>query len=79
MRNRAQHEADTGHTPAPGGKTGTERRQEIHHLADTLGISPLPAPEVGAIVKQAATAVGLAPVGTRAVWRAASGFTHGRY
>lgn len=79
MRNRAQHEADTGHIPAPGGKTGTERRQEIYHLADTLGISPLPVPKAGAIVEQAATAAGLDPVRTRAVWRAASGFAHGRY
>ncbi|MEU3603668.1 hypothetical protein ABZ714_33925 [Streptomyces sp. NPDC006798] len=79
MRNRAQHEDDTGHQPAPGGKTGTERRREIADLAHSLGLPNLTAPRTTVLLEQAAPAAGLDPVSTRAAWRAASGYAHGRY
>ncbi|MCW8103011.1 hypothetical protein [Streptomyces tauricus] len=79
MRNRAQHEHDTGHVPDPQGASGTERRQEIRDLATTLGLPALAAPKTGLILEQAAPAAGLDPVALRASWRAASGFAHGRY
>ncbi|MEU2793966.1 hypothetical protein [Streptomyces sp. NPDC007100] len=79
MRNRAQHEQDTGHAPGPEGKTGLERRQEIRALAASLGLPPLVAPKTHVILEQAAPAVGLDPVAVRASWRAASGFAHGRF
>ncbi|MEU6965964.1 hypothetical protein [Streptomyces chrestomyceticus] len=79
MRNRAQHEQDTGHAPGPEGKTGLERRQEIRALAEALGLPPLVAPKAHVILEQAAPAAGLDPVAVRASWRAASGFAHGRF
>ncbi|MEU6885618.1 hypothetical protein ABZ918_10470 [Streptomyces viridosporus] len=79
MRNRAQHEHDTGHTPDPGGASGTERRQEIRDLAVALNLPALTAPRTSLILEQAAPAAALDPVAVRASWRAASGFAHGRH
>ncbi|MFC9635306.1 hypothetical protein ACFTY8_40200 [Streptomyces mirabilis] len=79
MRNRAQHEQDTHHVPAGDGQTGTQRREEIRALADRLGLPALTAPKTHLILEQAAPAAGLDPVKVRAVWRAASGFAHGRF
>ncbi|MFI1018202.1 hypothetical protein [Streptomyces sp. NPDC020965] len=81
MRNRAQHEEDTDHVPGPSGKTGRERRQDITNLAISLGIpaTSLAKPEAGKIIGEAAHDVGLRAREVTAVWRAASGFAHGRY
>ncbi|MBJ6636751.1 hypothetical protein H4K36_00095 [Streptomyces sp. DHE7-1] len=43
MRNRQQHETDTGHLPSGGGLTGAQRRTEIRAIADQLGLAPLTA------------------------------------
>ncbi|MFF4442628.1 NACHT domain-containing protein [Streptomyces sp. NPDC001621] len=37
MRNRQQHETDTGHQLSGGGMTGAQRRAEIRGIADRLG------------------------------------------
>ncbi|MEU1667061.1 hypothetical protein ABZ547_26350 [Streptomyces sparsogenes] len=79
MRNRQQHETDTGHLPAGGGMTGAQRRAEIRALADRLGLAPLTAPRTHQILLTAALAAGLTAVKVCAAWRAASGFAHGRY
>ncbi|WP_329317098.1 hypothetical protein OG723_43940 (plasmid) [Streptomyces sp. NBC_01278] len=81
MRNRAQHEEDTGHQPGPGGKTGRERRQDIADLALSLGIptAVLSKPEAGKVIEEAAEDAGLKAREVTAAWRAASGFAHGRY
>ncbi|MET9418995.1 hypothetical protein ABZY03_33395 [Streptomyces klenkii] len=81
MRNRAQHEEDTGHVPGPGGKTGRERRQEIVDLALSLGVpvASLNKPEAGRVIEEAAGDAGLREREVTAAWRAASGFAHGRY
>jgi hypothetical protein len=79
MRNRQQHETDTGHLPTGGGKSGAERRAEIRALADRLGLAPLTAPRTHQILLTAAPAAGLTAVKVCAAWRAASGFAHGRY
>ncbi|WP_406210884.1 hypothetical protein OG331_51495 [Streptomyces sp. NBC_01017] len=65
MRNRHQHEQDTGHTPAPGGMTGAQRRAEIRALADQLGLAPLTAPKAHQIILAAAPAAGLTAVRSR--------------
>ncbi|MDX3364086.1 hypothetical protein ACIBWG_32470 [Streptomyces griseoaurantiacus] len=79
MRNRQQHETDTGHLPSGGGLTGAQRRAEIRALADQLGLAPLTAPRTHQILLTAAPAAGLTAVKVGAAWRAASGFAHGRY
>ncbi|MFD4247958.1 hypothetical protein ACFWP3_41245 [Streptomyces sp. NPDC058525] len=81
MRNRAQHEEDINHVPGPGGKTGRERRQDVEDLALTLGIptASLGRPEAGKIIEKAARDAGLPAREVTAAWRAASGFSHGRY
>ncbi|MFE4960742.1 hypothetical protein ACFRCW_44215 [Streptomyces sp. NPDC056653] len=79
MRNRQQHETDTGHLPSGGGMTGAQRRAEIRALADWLGLAPLTAPRTHQILLSAAPAAGLSVVKVCAAWRAASGFAHGRY
>ncbi|MFJ8746013.1 hypothetical protein ACIRL2_42490 [Embleya sp. NPDC127516] len=80
MHNRGQYEDDTGHTPTgPNARTGTQRRDEIHALATTLGLSPLPRPEVRKIIESAASETGLDPAAVRAAWRVGSGFAHGRH
>ncbi|MER5446856.1 hypothetical protein ABT065_14600 [Streptomyces sp. NPDC002764] len=79
FRNRAQHERDTNHVPRPGGKTGTERREEVKQLAQTLGLPNLTKPEATSIIYEAAAGAGLAPTPTQALWRVASGFAHGRF
>ncbi|MEU8132128.1 hypothetical protein [Streptodolium elevatio] len=78
FRNRAQHEDDTGHTPEGSAKSGTERREEVQHLADMLGLRALARPHVTEIISDAAPVVGLDPRQARASWRVASGFAHGR-
>ncbi|MER6354649.1 hypothetical protein ABT186_23225 [Streptomyces sp. NPDC001634] len=79
MRNRHQHEQDTGHLPTGGGMTGAQRRAEIRTLADSLGLAPLTAPKTNLILLAAAPAAGLTAVKVCAAWRAASGFAHSRY
>ncbi|QEU96973.1 hypothetical protein [Streptomyces kanamyceticus] len=79
MRNRHQHEQDTGQIPAPPGQSGALRRAEIRALADQLALAPLAAPKTNEIISQAAPAAGLTAVKVCAAWRAASGFAHGRY
>lgn len=79
MRNRHQHETDTGHQPSGGGMTGAQRRAEIRALADRLALAPLTAPKTHQILLTAAPAAGLTAVKVGAAWRAASGFAHGRY
>ncbi|WP_159043919.1 hypothetical protein [Streptomyces sp. NRRL S-1521] len=44
MRNRHQHELDTGHTPSGGGLSGAQRRAEVRAIADHLALAPLTAP-----------------------------------
>ncbi|MEU7101844.1 hypothetical protein AB0A66_26425 [Streptomyces longwoodensis] len=44
MRNRQQHETDTGHLPSGDGLSGAQRRTEIRALADHFGPVPLTAP-----------------------------------
>ncbi|MBL1087443.1 hypothetical protein JK359_36760 [Streptomyces actinomycinicus] len=79
MRNRHQHETDTGYLPSGGGMSGAQRRAEIRAIADQLGLAPLTAPRTHQILLTAAPAAGLPAVKVCAVWRAASGFAHGRY
>ncbi|GGS94564.1 hypothetical protein [Streptomyces cinerochromogenes] len=79
MRNRQQHETDTGHLPSGGGMTGGQRRAEIRALAEQLGLAPLSAPRTHQILLTAAPAAGLTAVKVGAAWRVASGFAHGRY
>ncbi|MFE7092934.1 hypothetical protein [Streptomyces erythrochromogenes] len=81
MRNRQQHEDDTGHTPTGEGQTGTQRRAEIVQLAATVGISAgaLSAPKANVLLEEAARHAGMDPTQVRASWRVASGFAHGRY
>ncbi|MFF7535144.1 hypothetical protein ACFZB2_39660 [Streptomyces bobili] len=38
MRNRHQHEQDTGHQPSGAGRAGAQRRAEIKDIADRLGL-----------------------------------------
>lgn len=79
FRNRAEHEADVQHVvTGPKEKTGAERREEIKQLADSLGLPGLPRPSATKIITAAASAAGLDPDRTRASWRVASGFAHGR-
>lgn len=79
FRNRAQHEADVQHVvTGPKEKTGWQRHEEIKQLADNLGLLKLPRPSAGDIIFAAASAAGLDPERTRASWRVASGFAHGR-
>lgn len=78
MRNRHQHEEDTGHRPSRAGKTGAERRAEIKDIADRLGLPPLTRPGTLQILLAAAPSAGLTVIKVGAVWRAASGFAHGR-
>ncbi|MEU4040252.1 hypothetical protein [Streptomyces collinus] len=59
MRNRQQHETDTGHLPCGGGLTGAERLAEIRALADQLGLAPLTASRSHQILLTAAPAAGL--------------------
>nr|WP_181852515.1 hypothetical protein [Streptomyces sp. HB202] len=79
MRNRHQHEQDTGHLPAGGGLSGAQRRAEIRAIADHLALAPLTAPRTHQILLAAAPTAGLTAVKVGAAWRAASGFAHGRY
>jgi len=79
MRNRQQHETDTGHLPSGGGMTGAQRRAEIRDIADQLGLAPLTAPRTHQILLTAAPAAGLTAVKACAAERAASRFAHGRY
>ncbi|WP_406368210.1 hypothetical protein OG788_46900 [Streptomyces sp. NBC_00647] len=79
MRNRHQHEQDTGHQPSGAGKTGAERRAEIKDIADRLGLPPLTRPGTLQILLAAAPSAGLTAIKVGAAWRAASGFAHGRY
>ncbi|WP_406340232.1 hypothetical protein [Streptomyces sp. NBC_00648] len=79
MRNRYQHEQDTGQVPAPPGMSGAQRCDEIRSLASQLALAPLTAPKTHAILLEAAPAAGLTAVRVGAAWRAASGFAHGRY
>ncbi|MGW3850298.1 hypothetical protein [Streptomyces fagopyri] len=79
MRNRHQHEQDTGHQPSGDGQTGAQRRAEIKDLADRLGLPPLTRPGTLQILLGAAPSAGLTPIKVGAAWRAASGFAHGRY
>ncbi|MFE0134051.1 hypothetical protein ACFWY6_21175 [Streptomyces sp. NPDC059037] len=80
FRNRAQHEADVHHVvTGPDEKTGEQRRQEVKQLADNLGLCPLSTPRAGEIIVTAASTAGLDPEQTRASWRVASGFAHGRF
>ncbi|MFI1443270.1 hypothetical protein [Streptomyces fructofermentans] len=79
MRNRHQHEQDTGHQPSGAGRTGAQRRAEIKDIADRLGLPPLIRPGTHQILLAAAPSAGLTPVRVGAAWRAASGFAHGRY
>ncbi|MEV6859369.1 hypothetical protein AB0M89_37060 [Streptomyces microflavus] len=79
FRNRDQYERDTNHVPGPGGKSGAERREEVKHLAQTLGLPKLTKPEATRIIYEAAASAGLAPTPTQALWRVASGFAHGRF
>lgn len=79
MRNRNQHEQDTGHLPSGGGLSGAQRRAEIRAIADNLTLAPLAAPRTHQILLAAAPAAGLTALKVCAAWRAASGFAHGRY
>ncbi|WP_329392620.1 hypothetical protein OHA45_37195 [Streptomyces lydicus] len=79
MRNRHQHEQDTGHHPSGAGRTGAQRREEIRDIADRLGLPPLTRPATHQILLAAAPSAGLTAVKVGAAWRAASGFAHGRY
>ncbi|WP_324790395.1 hypothetical protein [Streptomyces sp. H51] len=79
MRNRHQHEQDTGHLPTGGGLSGAQRRAEIRAIADHLALAPLTAPRTHQILLAAAPVAGLTAVEVGAAWRAASGFAHGRY
>ncbi|GGZ25489.1 hypothetical protein GCM10010300_81080 [Streptomyces olivaceoviridis] len=79
MRNRQQHETDTGHHPSQTGMTGAQRRAEIRALADQIGLAPLTRPGTHQILLTAAPAAGLTAVKVGAAWRPASGFAHGRY
>ncbi|MFJ3229183.1 hypothetical protein ACIPJS_38345 [Streptomyces sp. NPDC086783] len=79
MRNRHQHEQDTSHQPSGAGQTGAQRRMEIKDIADRLRLSPLTRPGTHHILLAAAPSAGLTAVKVGAVWRAASGFAHGRY
>lgn len=79
MRNRQQHETDTGHQPSGDGMTGAQRRAEIRGIADRLGLPPLTRPGTHQIVLAAAPTAGLTAGKVGAAWRAASGFAHGRY
>lgn len=63
----------------PDEKTGDQRRQEVKRLADSLGLCPLGTLPTGEIIVEAASAAGLDPEQTRASWRVASGFAHGRF
>ncbi|MGP3948562.1 hypothetical protein [Streptomyces sp. 7N604] len=79
FRNRAQHEADVKHVvTGPREKTGRQRYEEIKQLASNLGLPKLPRPSTGDIIFAAASTAGLDPERTRAAWRVASGFAHGR-
>ncbi|MGA5424919.1 hypothetical protein [Streptomyces lavendulocolor] len=79
MRNRHQHERDTGYQPDVGGMTGAQRRGQIRAIADRLSLAPLTAPKANQVLLDAAPAAGLTAVKVCATWRAASGFAHGRY
>ena len=79
FRDREQHEQDSGKRPSgPKSKTGAERRAQIKALADSLGLAVLK-PQTGDIITVAAGYAGLDPEKTRASWRIASGFAHGRF
>lgn len=80
FRNRADHEADVNHVvTSPQGRTGTQRYEEVRQLALSLGLPGLPRPSATKIITEAATTAQLEPDQTRALWRVASGFAHGRF
>ncbi|MEW1725013.1 hypothetical protein ACIOWG_27240 [Streptomyces sp. NPDC087658] len=79
FRNRADHEADVNHITSPWGRTGTERYEEVRQLAVSLGLPGLPRPSATKIITEAAATAQLEPDQTRALWRVASGFAHGRF
>lgn len=79
FRNREQYEQDTGKRPTgPNAKTGAQRCEQVKRLADSLGLR-LQKPVAGDIISAAAGYANLDPRLTRASWRVASGFAHGRY
>ncbi|HEV2634514.1 MAG TPA: hypothetical protein VGX23_05175 [Actinocrinis sp.] len=79
FHNRAQHEQDTGRRPSgPRAKSGEQRRNEVKALADSLGLA-IQKPGAGQIITIAAGYAGLNADQTRASWRVASGFAHGRF
>jgi hypothetical protein len=79
FRNRAAHEADINYVTGPWGKTGTQRYEEVRQLADSLDLPGLPRPSATKIITEAAATAQLEPAQTRALWRVASGFAHGRF
>lgn len=79
FRNREQYEKDTGFKPTQNQKTAKQRLDEVVQLADRLGLPELPSrPKIEDRVMAAAVEAGLNGVKTRALWRVASGFAHGR-
>jgi hypothetical protein len=78
FRNREQYEQDTGFKPTGNQKTGKQRLDEVVLLASQLGLPPVTKPKIEDVVMAAAVQVGLNDVETRALWRVASGFAHGR-
>ncbi len=78
FRNREQYEQDTQFQPVLGQKTGKQRLDEVVELADRLDLPKLGRPKIEDVVMAAAVEVGLGDVKTRALWRVASGFAHGR-
>lgn len=79
FRNRADHETDVNHVTGLWGRTGTQRYEDVRQLAVDLGLPGLPRPSATKIITEAAVTARLEPDQTRALWRVASGFAHGRF
>lgn len=78
FRNLEQYEQDTGFEPIQNQKTGKQRFDEIVLLASQMGLPRPVKPKIEEVVMAAAVQAGLNDVETRALWRVASGFAHGR-
>jgi hypothetical protein len=79
FRNREQYEQDSGKRPTGrNAKRGAQRCDQVKVLADSLGLR-LQKPVAGDVITAAASYARLDPKHTRASWRVASGFAHGRY
>jgi hypothetical protein len=81
MKERNKHENEVGHTPKPPAERGSERRDEVIQLAQSIGL-PKKRVEAGLTIietiQEAAKGAGYTPNEPVAAWRMASGFVHGR-